>query len=337
MKIIIDARGGDRAPGAAVEGALKAASKLGVEILLVGRAEDILRSVQELGMSSLPRGVELLDASEVIGMSDDPLAAVREKRDSSMVIALTRLAEGGGDALVSAGSTGALLSGATLIVKRVRGIRRAALAPFIPGKNGGFLIIDCGANVECTPEYLLQFAHMGSYYAESALGVASPRVALLNNGAESSKGTPLQLESYKLLAQSGLNFVGNAEGSSVMSGMCDVVVCDGFSGNILLKSIEGTSKFILGEVKSVFTKNAGTKLAALLLRNELRSLREKFNTDAVGGTVLLGISKPVVKAHGSSGAEAICSAVGQAVRAAEAGVAEKLKENVGRMKLAPSE
>ncbi|MDR2615920.1 MAG: phosphate--acyl-ACP acyltransferase, partial [Oscillospiraceae bacterium] len=179
MRIILDAMGGDNAPDAVVEGALRASEELGADILLVGRAEDILRSLQKLGKSSLPRGVEILDASETIEMDDDPLAAVREKRNSSMVVALSRLAEGGGDALVSAGSTGALLSGATLIVKRVRGIRRAALAPFLPGKGGGFLIIDCGANAECTPEYLLQFAYMGSYYTELALGVARPRVALL--------------------------------------------------------------------------------------------------------------------------------------------------------------
>ncbi|MDR0446580.1 MAG: phosphate acyltransferase PlsX [Oscillospiraceae bacterium] len=335
MKIIIDAMGGDLAPDAAVEGALKAQDTLGVEILLVGRAEEILRSVQKLGKSSLPRGVEILDATETINMDDDPLAAVREKRDSSMVRALSRLAEGDGDALVSAGSTGALLSGATLIVKRVRGIRRAALAPFIPGRDGGFLIIDCGANAECTPEYLLQFAYMGSYYTESALGIKQPRVALLNNGSERTKGTQLQLDTYRLLEEAGgdLNFIGNAEGSEVMNGKCDVVVCDGFSGNILLKSIEGAAKFLLGEVKSVLMKSAKTKLLALAMKREFSELREKYNADRIGGTVLLGISKPVVKAHGSSGADAICSAVRQAVRAAEANVSGKLKENMERMKL----
>ncbi|MDR2420801.1 MAG: phosphate acyltransferase PlsX [Oscillospiraceae bacterium] len=337
MKIILDAMGGDNAPGAVAEGALKAMEQLGVDIILVGRAEDILRALQKLGRSSLPRGLEILDAEETIEMDDDPLAAVREKRGSSMVVALNRLAEGGGDALVSAGSTGALLSGATLIVKRVRGIRRAALAPFLPGAGGGFLIIDCGANAECTPEYLLQFAYMGSFYAESALGVARPRVALLNNGAESSKGTPLQIEAHRLLSAAGaaLNFTGNVEGNEVMAGKCDVVVCDGFSGNILLKTIEGAAKFILGEMKSALTQNARTKLSALLLKSELSELKRRFNADRVGGTVLLGISKPVIKAHGSSGADAICGAVRQAALAAGADVPGRLKENIERMKLDP--
>jgi glycerol-3-phosphate acyltransferase PlsX len=178
---------------------------------------------------------------------------------------------------------------------------------------------------------------MGSYYTELALGVARPRVALLNNGTESTKGTPLQIETYKLLAQAGdaVNFVGNVEGGAVMTGLCDVVVCDGFSGNILLKGVEGASKFVLGEIKSAFMKSAKTKLSALLLKSEIAALRETFNADRIGGTVLLGISKTVVKAHGSSGADAIFGAVRQAARAAEVNVSGKLKENVERMKLEP--
>jgi glycerol-3-phosphate acyltransferase PlsX len=327
--------GGDNAPYEIVAGALAAQRQFGVDLILVGRTEEILRSVEKLGLSALPRGVEIQNAEETIDMHDDPLDAIRQKKDSSMVVALNLLRDGAGDAVVSAGSTGALLSGATLIVKRVRGIRRAALAPFLPSTSGGFLIIDCGANAECTPEYLLQFAYMGAYYVEDALGVKNPRVALLNNGTEASKGTPLQIDAHALLTQAGssLNFVGNVEGSGTLNGQCDIVVCDGFSGNILLKTIEGTAKFIMGEFKTVFTKNALTKVSALIVKDGLVELKQTLNPDRVGGTILLGIAKPVVKAHGSSKSAAVTAAVGQAIRAAETNIADKLHENVALMKL----
>ena len=331
--------GGDNAPDAIVEGAVMASGEHGVEVLLVGKTEEILRSIQKLGMQELPKGVEILNATETIEMCDDSIAAIREKRDSSMVVALHQLHDGAGDALVSAGSTGALLSGATLIVKRVRGIRRAALAPLLPGRDGGILIIDCGANVDCTPEYLLQFAYMGSYYAEDALGIKRPRIALLNNGTESSKGTELQTETYELLSKTddALNFIGNIEGSGVMNGECDVVVCDGFSGNILLKTIEGSIKFALTQVKGAMTQNAKAKLGALLLKKGFMKLKHELSADAVGGTILLGISKPVIKAHGSSSAKAISAAIRQAKDAANSRIAEKLHENIDKMRIDATE
>ena len=338
MKIIVDAMGGDNAPDAIVEGAVNASREHDVNILLVGKTEEILRSIQKLGMTELPRGVEILNATETIEMHDDSIAAVREKRDSSMIVALHQLHEGAGDAVVSAGSTGALLSGATLIVKRVRGIRRAALAPFLPGKDGGVLLIDCGANVDCTPEYLLQFAYMGSYYAEDALKITRPRIALLNNGSEASKGTELQIKTYELLSKAtDLNFIGNIEGSGVMNGECDVVVCDGYSGNILLKTIEGSIKFAMSQLKGVMTKSTKTKLGALLLKNDFMKLKTALSSDAIGGTVLLGISKPVIKAHGSSGAKAISAAIWQAKNAANSNIAEKLHNNVEKMKIDSAE
>jgi len=338
MKIIVDAMGGDNAPDAIVEGAVNASRTHEVDVLLVGKTEEILRSIQKLGLSELPKGVEILNATETIEMCDDSIAAVREKRDSSMIVALHQLHDGAGDAVVSAGSTGALLSGATLIVKRVRGIRRAALAPFLPGKDGGVLIIDCGANVDCTPEYLLQFAYMGSYYAEEALQIIRPRVALLNNGSEPGKGTELQIAAYGLLSNAKeLNFIGNIEGSGVMNGECDVVVCDGFSGNILLKTIEGSIKFAMSQVKSVMTQNVKTKLGALLLKSGIMKLKNELSADAIGGTVLLGISKPVIKAHGSSGAIAITAAIMQAKNAANTRIAEKLHENIDKMKINAAE
>ena len=336
MKIIIDAMGGDNAPDEIVKGAVQASETLGVDIVLCGRGEDILRCLDKLGMGDLPRGVEIANATEVIEFEDDPANAVRVKKDSSLTVALSLLRDDKGDALVSAGNTGALLSGATLIVKRVRGIRRAALAPLIPNSAGGFLLIDSGANTECTPEYLLQFAFMGSYYVQDALEIESPRVGLLNNGTEQTKGTPLQLEAYELLDKAGseghINFVGNVEAKEVMLGACDVLVTDGFTGNVFLKSIEGTAILIMSELKAIYKKNIITKLSAMLIKKHVYALKDKMDPDAIGGTIMLGISKPVVKAHGSSNAAAITSAIRQAVNAVKIDPASRLHENIERMK-----
>jgi glycerol-3-phosphate acyltransferase PlsX len=302
MKIIVDAMGGDNAPDEIVSGALDAALDADIDITLVGRGEDILRAIERKGLKELPRGIEIANATEVIEIEDDPATAVRTKKDSSMTVALNMLRDGHGDAFVSAGSTGAILSGATLIVKRVRGIRRAAMAPVIPNGSGGFILIDCGANTECTPEYLLQFAYMGSFYAEDVLSLSEPRVGLLSNGTERTKGTPLQIETYALLEKAhsdgSLNFIGSIEAKEALKGGCDVLVCDGFTGNILLKSIEGTASLIMSELKSLYTKNLVTKISALIVRKHMQGLRTKMNPDTVGGTAMLGISKPVIKAHG---------------------------------------
>ena len=215
MKIIVDAMGGDNAPQAPVMGALKASELYGVDITLVGRGEDILKVLEENGIKELPAGVEIAHASEVVEMCDNPATAFREKKDSSLTVGLTMLKNGQGDAFVSAGSTGALLAAATLLVKRIKGIRRAAMAPVVPVGNGGAVLIDCGANAECPPEYLLQFAYMGSYYAETVLGRPEPKVGLLNIGVEPSKGTTLQTTVYPMLEEAGkagrINFVGNVE------------------------------------------------------------------------------------------------------------------------------
>ena len=339
MKIIVDAMGGDNAPDEIVTGAINAATEHGMEVVLVGRGEDILRAIERMGLSDLPRGVEIVNASEVIEIEDDPATAIRIKKDSSLTVALGLLRDGRGDALVSAGSTGAVLSGATLIVKRVRGIKRAALAPYIPNTAGGFILIDCGANVECSPEYMLQFGFMGSLYAEDMLKLKSPRVGLLNNGAERTKGPALQIETYELLEKAGqagyINFVGNVEAKEAMTGACDVLVSDGFSGNILLKSVEGAATLVMSEFKKVFMENLKTKLSALLIKKNLSSLRQKMNPDSIGGTPLLGISKPVIKAHGSSRAQAFTSAMLQAQGAVLMDINARLEENLARMK-APS-
>ncbi len=340
MKVIIDAMGGDNAPDEIVKGAVDACEQLGVDIILTGQGEAILRTLDRMGRKELPRGMEIANATEVIAMDEDPVAAIRDKKDSSLSVGLALLRDGHGDALVSAGSTGALLSGATLIVKRIRGIRRAALAPVLPVTEKGVLLIDCGANAECTPEYLLQFAYMGSFYAERVLKIDKPRVGLLNIGTERIKGTDLQLAAYELLeaaARDGsINFIGNVESKGVMLGECDVAVADGYTGNILLKAIEGTALFLMRELKSVFMANAVTKLGALMVKKRLKDLRERMNADKVGGTALLGISKPVIKAHGSSNAAAIKSAVVQAMRSVEAAVASDIQSNIERMKIPDS-
>lgn len=332
MRILIDAMGGDHAPEAIVRGAIDAAAEFDVQIVLVGRGEAILKSLSTLGLETLPKGVEIANAEDVVEMSDDPANVVRTRRESSMVVGLRMLAEGDGDAFISAGSTGALLSAATLVVKRVKGIRRAALCPEIPTKTGSTLLIDCGANAECTPEFLAQFAVLGSIYAQRVQGKAQPKVALLNIGTEEGKGTQLQKETFAMLQKAQdmgiLQFVGNVEARDVMSGQVDVLVADGFSGNVLLKTIEGTASFMSGMLKEMFQRNMLTKVAALICRDGINAFKKKLDYREVGGTMLLGISKPVVKAHGSSDARAIRSAVRKAMEAANGGMAEALREHV---------
>ena len=331
MRIIVDAMGGDNAPEAIVKGAVYARDRLGAEIVLVGRKEEI-----EKYLGEDRNNIEIVDARDIITMEDDPSTATRRKKDSSMTVALTMLKNGEGDAMVSAGSTGALLTGATLIVKRIKGVRRAAMAPQIPTKTGReAVLIDCGATADCTPEFLLQFAFMGSYYAEKVLGIENPRVALLNIGAEDSKGGELQKAVYPLLKQAGeagaINFTGNIEARDVPLGGADVVVADGFSGNILLKGIEGTALFMASMMKDMFKKNVLTKLAALLCMDGVKAFKKKMDYRETGGTALIGLSKPVIKAHGSSDALAIRNAIRQAIGAVEADVAATLAANMDHM------
>ena len=336
MKIILDAMGGDNAPEAAVLGALDAARDFGAEITLVGRGEAILEVMRSYNISDLPQGVDVANADEVVDMHDDPTSVVRKKKGSSMMLGLKMLSDGMGDAFVSAGSTGALLSGATLIVKRVRGIRRAAMAPAMPTRTGKVIIVDCGANAECTPEFLLQFAIVGSLYARKSLGVEQPRVGLLNIGTEDTKGTQLQLDTYPLLQQAHeqglIRFVGNVEARQVPMGDVDVVVCDGFSGNVLLKSIEGTAMFMGGMVSKMFKKSALSKLAAALVMKDIKAFKKLLDYREIGGTQFVGIKKPVIKAHGSSDRLAFRNAVRQAMESAEADFTAELEQTLARIK-----
>jgi len=337
MKIILDAMGGDLAPEAPVMGALEAAKNYGAEITLVGRGEVILEVLKKHGIETLPEGIEIAHAEDVVDMHDDPASVIHKRKNSSMIVGLKMLSDGQGDAFVSAGSTGALLTGATLLVKRVKGIRRAAMAPSMPNKKGGkTVIVDCGANAECTPEFLLQFGMVGSAYAKNVLGVENPRVGLLNIGTEDSKGGQLQKEAYSLLKQAGekdlLNFVGNVEARGVPLGEVDVVVCDGFSGNVLIKSIEGTAMFMGSLLKKVFKKNLFSKVGYLLCSSGVKEMMKMMDYREIGGTQFLGIRKPVIKAHGSSDALAFRNAVKQAMEAANADFTEQLAQDLAKMK-----
>lgn len=337
MKIIVDAMGGDNAPVCNIRGALAAAKEYHAEIILVGKGEEILKALADDGIGELPAGIEIAHADQVVTMEDNPATAFKEKKDSSLTVGLTMLKDGKGDAFVSAGSTGALLSAATLITKRIKGIRRAALAPVLPGS--GAVLIDCGATAECTPEYLLQYAFMGSYYAGHALGKPEPRVGLLNIGAEPSKGTDLQVETYSLLKKASeegsINFVGNVEAREAVEGAVDVIVTDGYAGNIMLKTMEGTGLLLVHELKKVFLSGLKSKLAYLLVKDGMKGLKKIMDSNEVGGTALLGISKPVIKAHGSSNDYAIKNAIRQAIQFANSGIIEDIEEHISSMRLPP--
>ncbi len=337
MRIIVDAMGGDNAPLAPVQGALQAVKEYGVEVVLVGRGEEILKAIRSEGVDGLPKGLSITHADQVVEMCDNPATAFKEKKDSSLTVGLNMVKNGEGDAFVSAGSTGALLAGATLLVKRIKGIRRAAMAPVVPTGGGGAVLVDCGATAEGTPEFLLQFAFMGSYYAERVLGRPEPKVGLLNIGGEPSKGTDLQREAYALLKQAGeegrINFVGNVEAREAVEGAVDVIVADGYSGNIFLKAMEGTGLFLAREIKKMFMRSLRSKLAALLVKDGIRDFKKLLDSNEVGGTALVGIARPVIKAHGSSNGTAMKNAIRQAVEFTRSGMIEDITENVGYMRL----
>ena len=311
MKIILDAMGGDNAPAEILKGAAAAtAAWPDVEILAVGDAEKIAACVKENAIEM--KNIEIVNATEVIEMCDEPAKAVRAKKDSSMVVGLRMLAEGKGDAFVSAGSTGALHVGASLIVRTVKGVKRPALATVIPGKTP-FLLLDCGANVECRASMLEAFGVMGSVYMNKVMGLEQPRVALVNNGAEESKGTPTYVEAHQLLKNNkAIHFVGNIEPRDIPAGHADVVVADGFTGNVVLKLTEGLAKYFGSKLKEMFKKSLGTKVGYLLLKGGVADFKKSMDADEYGGAPLLGTRRPVIKAHGSSNARAIQNAIRQA-------------------------
>lgn len=321
MKIILDVMGGDKDVAEFVRGAVMAKAEYDAEIVLVG---DEAKISEALANENAKDGFEIVHASDAITMEDNPLSIRREHRNSSMAVALRMVAGGDGDAVVSAGNTGALFIGSTGYVHCAEGVRRAALASIIPLEKP-FLLLDCGANAEVTPAFLVQFAHLGSIYMKRVMGIENPRVGLLNNGAEPHKGTPVYKEAHALLsAEKGIHFVGNIEGKDIPFGKCDVLVCDGFSGNIVLKTIEGTSKFVLKKFSSIFSGVLG-KLAGAMVLKKAKGLKKQFDAKEYGGAPFLGISKPVIKAHGNSDAKAIKNAIRQAIAYAETGVIAEIE------------
>ncbi|MGQ8871722.1 phosphate acyltransferase PlsX [Paenibacillus sp. TSA_86.1] len=312
MRIVIDAMGGDHAPASTVEGAIAAATEWAdTEIVLVGDEAKLEPLLSQSGARLANLSVR--HASEVIGSDDEPVKAVRRKKDSSMVVAGRMVKEKEADAMISAGNTGALMTAGLLVVGRMDGIERPALAPMIPTMDDvGVLALDLGANMDAKPEHLAQYALMGSLYRQKVQGIASPRVGLLNVGTEPGKGNELTKHAYPLLEQLPIRFVGNVEARDVLTGACDVLVCDGFAGNILLKSLEGAAGAIFGLLKEKFTSSFKNKLAAAVLMPELRGLKSKLDYTEHGGAPLLGLSGLVVKSHGSADGNAIKNAVRQA-------------------------
>ena len=315
MKILIDVMGSDLGPAELIRGVVSATKRFDAELTAVGQKEEIEKIAKENGIDL--SGISILDAPDVITMEDKPMSVLREKNHSSMANGLRALAHGEADAFVSAGNTGALITGGTMIVRRVRGVSRAAIGTLFPF-SAPVLLLDSGANLDVTPEHLEQFAFIGSLYMKKMFGIESPRVGLLNNGAEETKGNQLQIDTYQLLkAMEGINFVGNVEAKGIPFGICDVVVTDGFTGNLFLKTVEGMAKFMSHNLKEIFQTNAVTKLSGLLIRDRFAEFKEAFSATKHGGAPILGLRAPVIKAHGSSNARAIESAVGQAIRFAE--------------------
>ncbi len=326
MRIIADVMSGDNAPFELLKGVCQAVNEYGIDVTVVGKKSEI-ENIAEKNKLDI-QNIEVINADEVIGMEDDAISVVRTKSNSSMSVGLRLLSEGNGDAFVSAGNTGALFAGASLIVRKIKGVQRAAIATVLP-MSIPVLLLDSGANVIVTDEYIEQFAIMGTAYMKNIYKIDSPRVGLLNNGTEKCKGTPLQVESYKkLCACEYINFVGNIEGNAIPGGACDIIVTDGFSGNILLKTIEGMGKLMLSTFKEVLSENIFTKLSALMMKKNILKAKKKFDATEHGGAPILGISKPVIKAHGSSNANAFKNAIRQAVLYVENDVINNISSEI---------
>ncbi|MDR1559272.1 MAG: phosphate acyltransferase PlsX [Clostridiales bacterium] len=333
--IAVDAMGGDDAPRETVKGAVEALADARVNILLVGREDAVKRELSAYKYDAAR--IKLIGASEVIGNDEQPTSAIRQKKDSSIVKGLNLLKEDRAQAFVSAGATGALLTGATLIVGRIKGVERPALGALLPNEKGFSFLIDSGANVDAKPGYLLQFAKMGSIYMEYVMNIEKPRVGLLNIGAEREKGNALTKEAYGLLESSELNFIGNLEARDMPLGAADVVVCDAFTGNVVLKYTEGFAKAMLGMIKKELKSSVISKLGALMAKGAFKNLKKSFDYSEVGGAPFLGLKALVVKAHGSSDAKAIRSAITRCTEFAEKGIIEKISESIRKDTIKGSE
>ena len=322
INVIVDAFGGDNAPDAVIEGSILAVQNLGVKITLVGDEKLINEAAEKHNL--VLTGIDVVHADTVFDIHEEPTEIIKSGKTSSMAVGLGLLHDGKGDAFVSAGSTGALVVGATFIAKRLKGVKRAALAPIMPAKDGYFMLLDGGANTECRPEALVQFGLMGSAYMEKVMGIKEPRVGLLNIGAEETKGRELEIETYRLLEKSPVNFVGNIEARDMPFSKCDVLVADGYTGNIALKLYEGMGLYFGKTLKNMLTKNLKTKIAAGLLLDQVNEFKKKMDYSEVGGAVLMGIQGTVIKAHGSSDGKAFYNAIRQAKECVETGVSERI-------------
>ena len=322
-KIIVDAFGGDNAPDEIIKGCRMAADELGVEIILTGREDEIRKAAARLEVNI--SDFEIVDCPDIVTMDDEATDVARRLKNSSMAVGMRMLREGKGDAFASAGNSGAMVAGATLLVQRIKGIKRVGFAPMLPNMNGFFMLCDSGANVECTPDMLEQFGLMGSVYMKKVMGIENPRVCLLNNGTEIHKGTEVHREAYTLLSQrEDINFVGNMEGRDIPVDGADVVVCDGFSGNIFLKTYEGVAMALMDKIKGVMTMNLKNKLAAAVVYKDMKALKKSMDYNEYGGAPILGCTKPVFKVHGSAKAKTLKSAIALCAKYAETGIIEEI-------------
>ena len=326
MKIVLDAMGGDHAPPVAVEGGVWAAREYGIEVILVGQEDDVRRELARHDTSGL--SLPIVHASQVIEMEEHPAAAVKAKKDSSMVVGMDLVKRGQADAFVSAGNTGGVMAAALFRLGRIRGVRRPALSTVYPTTTGLCFMLDVGANTDCRPEYLLQFGYMGAAYAERVLGIANPRVGIVSNGEEEAKGSNLVQEAHQLLKKSGLNFIGNVEGKDIPAGMADVVVTDGFTGNVIAKLSEGLAAALLGIIKEEVKRNPLATVGALLSKPAFDQVRKRLDYAEFGGAPLLGVDGVVIVAHGRSSAKAIKNAVRVAKQAVGGGMLAAIKESL---------
>lgn len=326
MKIIVDAFGGDNAPLEIIKGCAMAVEEYGIEIILTGNKETIKKVASENNISL--NNIEIVHTDIVVSPDDDASVVVKEKKDSSMGFGFQLLAQGKGDAFVSAGNSGALVMGSTLVIKRIKGIKRPAFAPVMPKATGCFMLIDGGANNEVRPEMMQQFGIMGSIYMNKVMGIENPRVALANVGTEEHKGTQLQHDAYKLLSESNLNFVGNVEGRDIPADACDVLVADGFTGNMILKTYEGVALELMSKIKGIFKKNLKNKIAASMIMSDLKVLAKEMDYNEYGGAAIMGLNKPVFKAHGSAKAKTMKNAIKLTKQFVEGNVTEEISKSI---------
>ena len=329
MVVVVDGMGGDFSPNAVVEGCVAAIKEYDIDILITGAEDLITEELKKYTYDS--NKIKIIDAKEVIGTNEHPVMAIKRKKDSSLVKALNLMKSGEADAIISAGSSGAFLAGCTLIVGRIKGIDRPALAPILPGKNGPFMIIDCGANAECKPHYLVQFGLMGKTYFENILKLPNPSVGLVNIGSEEEKGNELSKAAYKLLKEANLNFVGNVEAREIPTGDVKVLVCDGFVGNVILKLYEGAVANIFDILKTSIMSSFRTKLGGILLKPVFKKFKKDFDYKEYGGAAFLGVNGICIKAHGSSDAKAFKNAIKQATIFYENKVVDKLKIEIEKL------